>query len=142
VGSAAPNKQNVLGPHPGPLQSHPVGILGLLHDRLAFALVLYFLILGAWGLLAARGAGVSAAYLGALVIAEALAITEGVLGMALFTERPPSDAIHILYGVSVVLALPLAYTYARDRSARRQAATYGLTALFACGLALRGIGTS
>lgn len=142
MGSAGPTqKQRAGASHPGPKVS-AMALINLLHDRLAFALVLYFLVLGAWGLLAARGAGVSAAYLGALVIAEALAITEGVLGMALFTQRPPSDAIHILYGLSVVLALPLAYTYARDRSARRQAATYGLTALFACGLALRGIGTS
>jgi hypothetical protein len=119
-----------------------VGLAAFLHDRLAIAIVLYFLVLGVWGLFAARGTGVTAAYLGALAIAEGLAIVEGLLGLALAVERPPSEGIHILYGVSVVLALPLAYTYARERSARRQAVTYGLTALFACGLALRGIGTS
>jgi hypothetical protein len=120
-----------------------VVLVALLHDRLAVALVLYFLLVGAWGLLSARGVtGVSGAYMGALVMAEALAILEGVLGIALATQRPPSEGIHVLYGVSVVLALPLAYTYARERSARRQALIYGLASLFACGLALRGIGTS
>ena len=113
-----------------------------LHEGLARTLVFYFLAIAVWGIVAwRRGTGVSGSYWGALVIAEGIAITQGALGALLALERPLREPVHILYGLSIVLALPLAHTYARGKPAARQSLVYGLAALFAVGLSLRGIQT-
>lgn len=111
----------------------------LLHGRLGTALVLYLFVLAVWALLNwRRGLGASPGYRGALVIGEIVAVAQGVLGALLW---PPRDWVHVLYGLSIVLVLPFAYTYARERTGGAQSLVYGVASLFAVGLALRGIFT-
>lgn len=118
-------------------------LLVTLHDRSAVTLVLYLAALGVWGLLlGVRGSGPTAGYRGGLVIGETVAIVQGVLGVALFAGGRPADAIHMLYGAALVLALPLAWTLVRDRQPRGQSIALGIAALFAAGLALRGMATA
>ena len=113
-----------------------------LHDRLATAIVLYLAALGVWGLaLGALNRGPTKGYRGALVIAEAVAIVQGLVGLVLLLTRGVANGIHVLYGLALVAALPIAVTFVRDRQPRGQSVALGFAALFAMGLALRGCTT-
>jgi len=114
-----------------------------LHGRVATAIVLYLTVVGVWGLiLGARGLGPSSAFVGALVVAEIAAIVQGLFGLALLFSRPPSQSLHVLYGFALALAFPLAATFVRKRERRTASFTFALVALFAAGLAIRGITTA
>ncbi len=118
-------------------------ILVSLHARFGTAIVYYLLALGAWGiLLGARGRGPSSSYRGALVIAEIVAVAQGALGVLALVARPPANSLHLLYGVALALALPLAATYVRGRTPRQTSLVFGLVAFFAAGLAIRGLTTA
>jgi len=113
-----------------------------LHTRMAFALVLYLTALGLWGIALGFASGPTPSFRGALVIAEIAIVAQGLLGVVSATARGLPDWQHILYGLALVVAIPLAATMARQGSPRRTALTLGLTALFAAGLAIRGIATA
>lgn len=119
----------------------PVDALDL-HTRLATAMVLYLAALGVWGLwLGARGSGPSPSYRGALIVVEVVVLVQGLLGVIVWPRTPP-PWIHVLYGLALILAIPLAATVVRQGSPRRTSLTLGLASLFAMGLAIRGITTS
>lgn len=112
-----------------------------LHSTLASAIVLYLVLVGFWGLwLGVRALGPSSSFRGALVIAEGAAIAQGLVGLVLALQRP-LNGVHALYGVALVLALPLAATLVRGRVPRGQSIALGIAALFTAGLAMRGITT-
>jgi hypothetical protein len=50
--------------------------------------------------------------------------------------------VHVLDGLALVVAMPLAATLVRDRTHRGQSIALGLAALFAAGLAIRGMTTA
>ncbi|GAC1462176.1 MAG: hypothetical protein NVS1B1_13350 [Candidatus Limnocylindrales bacterium] len=114
-----------------------------LHGRVATAIVLYLSIVGLWGLwLGIRERGPTPKYIGALVIAEIAAVVQGLFGVALLFSRAPANSIHILYGFALAAALPLAATLIRHRPPRAISFAFGFMALFAAGLAIRGITTA
>ena len=115
-----------------------------LHGRLATVLVLYYVLVGLWGLwLGIRNSGPTPGYRGAIVIATVAAVLQGVIGGLVFAlVRPPRESVHVLYGFALVLAMPLAATLMRDRQPRGQSVALGLAALFTAGLAIRGITTA
>jgi hypothetical protein len=114
-----------------------------LHAALARTLVLYLAAVGAWGLLlGARGLGPTSSYRGALAIAELAAIVQGIAGVALVLAGRTLEPIHALYGLALVLVIPLAATLIRDRQPRGRSIALGLALLFAAGLAIRGITTA
>ena len=115
-----------------------------LHAQLATVLVLYFTAVGLWGMaLGVRGAAPSPGFRGALVIAEIAAVVQGAVGLALWLfVRAPSEPVHVLYGVALVVAMPLAATLVQGRTPRGQSVALGLAALFTAGLAVRGITTA
>ena len=119
-------------------------ILLSLHGRIATAIVLYYTAVGLWGLfLGARGSGPTPGFRGAVAIGVAASVAQGALGVLLYAfVRAPADALHILYGFALVLAMPLAATMIRDRQARGQSLALGFAALFTAGLAIRGIITA
>ncbi len=115
-----------------------------LHGRLATVLVLYYTLVGAWGLfLGIRNSGPTPGYRGAIVIATVASVVMGLVGVsvALFVGGP-REPLHVLYGFALVLAMPLAATVVRDRQPRGQSVALGFAALFTAGLAIRGITTS
>ena len=118
--------------------------MSALHGTLANTIVLYLVLVGVWGLwLGIRALGPSPAFRGALVIAEVAAFAQGLVGLVLVLGLGrPFDGIHALYGVALVLALPLAATLVRGRVPRGQSVALGIAALFAAGLAIRGITTA
>ena len=114
-----------------------------LHGRTAFAIVLYLSAIGVWGLaLGIRGSGPTPSFIGALVIAEIAAIVQGLLGIALLFSRPPSQSLHVLDGFALAVALPMAATFVRKREPRAASFAFGFIALFAAGLAIRGMTTA
>jgi hypothetical protein len=122
----------------------PVDLVLSLHGRVALAIVLYLTVVGLWGIvLGVRGSGPTPSFIGALVIAEIAAIAQGLLGfVVLLFYRPPSQSLHILYGFALAAAIPLAATLVRKRERRTASLTFGLIALFAAGLAIRGMTTA
>jgi hypothetical protein len=113
-----------------------------LHGRIAFAIVLYLSAVGLWGLiLGIRGLGPTPSFTGALVIAEIAAVVQGLFGLVVLFSRPPANPLHILYGFALAVSLPLAATIVRKRERRTASFTFALVALFAAGLAIRGMTT-
>jgi hypothetical protein len=113
-----------------------------LHQLIAQALILYYAIVGVWGvILGIRKQEMTSAYQGALAIGVVMAIVQAAvgLGLLLFGGRPGSD-LHFLYGVTVILTLPLVASYIADKKFPRVVA-YGLASLFMAGLALRALTT-
>jgi len=115
-----------------------------LHGAIARALVFYLAAVGVWGVVEGiRGRGPSGSYLGSLAVAVAVSVIQGALGFATFALRgAPREPMHILYGFALALALPLAWTYARGRPSARMSLFLGFAALFAAGLAIRGLTTA
>lgn len=115
----------------------------LLHDRLGTTVVLFFLIVGLWGILEfARGGVLGGNIAGALIIGQFLILVQGVLGLVIFVwGNRPNQMLHILYGFTAALVLPFVWSYVRDRAPRQGLLLYSLVALFIVGLAIRGITT-
>lgn len=113
-----------------------------LHAQLATALTLYLAALGVWGIvLGIGGSGPTPSYRGSLVIAGIAIAAQGLLGAVSWVTTGPSDAIHVLYGLALVVTLPLVATIVREGSPRRTSLSLGLASLFAAGLAIRGVTT-
>jgi heme A synthase len=108
----------------------------------ARALVLYYTVVGVWGLfLAVRKSGLSPGYRGALVIGVGLGVVQALVGILLVLNGlRPADNLHFLYGASVILTLPLVLSYIVDKKVSRPLA-FGLASLFMAGLAIRAITT-
>jgi hypothetical protein len=113
-----------------------------LHGLIARAIVLYYALIGVWGVfLAIRKADLPAAYRGALIIGVVIGVIQAGVGLILLlTVGHPRDDLHYLYGASVILTLPLVASYIADKSFSRVLA-FGLASLFMAGLAIRAITT-
>ncbi len=114
-----------------------------LHGRVAYALVLYYTLVGLWAIAQGiRDRGPDRSLSGAIAVATIAAVVQGVLGLVVLVFRgAPADTVHMLYGVALAVAMPLAGTVVRDRTPRGQSIALGIAALFTAGLAIRGITT-
>ncbi len=114
-----------------------------LHNGLFRAGLLIALIIGIWGLVMYfRKLPPSGGYRSTLVLTEVLFILQGLVGIGMFLGgRRPHDPLHWLYGVLLVLLLPIAATYASGRGPRREALVYGIAGLFMTGLTIRALTT-
>jgi len=111
-----------------------------LHQGFSRAVVIYAILMAVWGLgLYVIGQNPSGGYLGALILAEAVAVVEGSIGLVLLIQghRPP-DGLHYLYGVVAVVTLPAAYFMSAGGSERRDSMVFGFASLLLVGVALRG----
>ncbi|MDQ6883045.1 MAG: hypothetical protein M3077_02230 [Candidatus Dormibacteraeota bacterium] len=121
-----------------------MSFLVLLHQRLALAGVLITLVIGLWGLFTfLRKRSATSGYRSTLVMTEFLFLAQGLLGAILFLagNKRPHDGLHLLYGVLLVIALPIGASYTSGREPRREPLVYGLVGLFMVGLTIRGITT-
>jgi hypothetical protein len=113
-----------------------------LHQLIARSFVLYCALVGLWGLvLGIRKAPLDGTYRGALFIAGGLGLVQALVGVGLvLSGLRPRDDLHYLYGLSVIVTLPLV---AQILANRRWRATlvYGIACLFMMGLGIRGITT-
>lgn len=103
------------------------------HQFLFLPVVLYFAVLtllGAFWFL--RSSGPTGNYLGALIIGEGLIVAEAIVGLLVrLSGQQPHNALHLLYGAVLVLALPIAYGLANQRDEQDRMATgyYALACL-------------
>jgi heme A synthase len=113
-----------------------------LHTVMSRSMVLYYAALGVWGVcLAIRKRELDPAYRGALFIGVALGVIQAAIGVTLLMGGlAPADNLHYLYGASVILTLPLVYSYILDKKVSRPL-IFGLASLFMAGLAIRAITT-
>jgi hypothetical protein len=113
-----------------------------LHSLFARTIVLYYALVGLWGVfLAIRKADLPPAYRGALIIGVVMGLIQAAVGLTLLlTVGHPRDDLHYLYGASVILTLPLVASYIADKKFSRVLA-FGLANLFMAGLAIRAITT-
>jgi heme A synthase len=115
-----------------------------IHGRLANTSLIFLLIMVVWGFWRFfRRQGLGASFWGALVIAEILIIAQGGLGGYLWISglRPVRGAIHILYGVVSVMAIPLVYIYTKGRQERPEMLMYAVALLIMVGLVVRSMVT-
>jgi hypothetical protein len=115
-----------------------------IHNRLSITILLYIIILCAWGLWRyARKEQVNANYRGALAIAEALIIVQGSLGLflSLISLQPERGGIHILYGVLGTLGIPAVYIFTKGRNDRKSILVYSAVLFFNVGIFIRSIVT-
>jgi hypothetical protein len=115
----------------------------LMHDRLATSMVLFMAAIGIWGLfMFFTGGGVTGSFSGALAIGEILILAQVGFGVVLYIKGfRPDSSIHILYGLTAVVALPFIWSYMKERDARQALLIFSLGALFVAGLAIRGMTT-
>jgi CDP-diglyceride synthetase len=116
-----------------------MAIVTFLHGFLQSPIMLFFLLLGLWGLFrAVQKNGVDGSYMGALVIGEGLLILQGILGIVLWIagERP-GRPVHILYGVFAVVALPGLFAYIKGDDSNRAQWYYGMLTFFLFGVSIR-----
>src|SRR3989304_1213208 len=97
--------------------------VAFLHQRLASAALLFFLVAGIWGLIAyLRRRGVGSEYWGILALRGGLILAQAALGVLLWLEgERPGRGIHILYGIVAALTLPAYYAYSKGQDDRRAA---------------------
>jgi hypothetical protein len=82
---------------------------------------------------------------GVLAIAEGLFILQGLDGFALWLaggRAPGRPELHVLYGISTILTLPLIFTVTRNRSPGLTTALYTVGCFFIWGLAQRAVDTA
>jgi heme A synthase len=121
-----------------------VSAILFIHQGLFRAGLLITAIIGVWGLIMYfRKQTPSGGYRSTLVLTEALFIVQGLLGVGLFLGgRHPKDNLHWLYGVLLVIVLPIVASYGSGRDARRsEPLVYGIAGLFMAGLAIRALTT-
>jgi len=106
-------------------------------------MMLFMAAIGIWGLfMYFTGKGVTGSFNGALAIGEVLIIAQVAFGVILYVRGiRPESSVHILYGVTAVVALPFIWSYMRERDARQALLIFSLGALFVAGLAIRGMTT-
>lgn len=113
--------------------------------RIGFnAVLLMSLILAGWAwftFFARRP--LSAAYRSTLYLAEGLFVVQGLLGLVLLaTAHRLRDPLHVLYGVLLVIAIPIGVSYSARLGDRRQGLVFGILALIIVGFAIRALMTS
>ena len=116
-----------------------------IHGRLASTAMIYCIIMAVWGLWQFfRKQGVSGGYFGAVVIAEILFAAQGVLGLLLWfgaaTFRP--GWVHWLYGLVLLLGVPVVYAYTKGRQERPEMLLYAVAFVIMIAIVLRAMATA
>ncbi len=121
--------------------------LTFLHGRVATAMVLFAAVAGIWGIVDYyRRRPVSPNYWGVIVVGNLAALAQAGIGIILYVqgqgEALARSWVHILYGIVLVLWIPLIQFFNRSREGRDETLMCGLISLFEAGIALRAITTA
>ena len=118
--------------------------LAQLHGVISNTAVLFFFLLGIWGLIRAiRKNGVDSSYLGALIIGELIFVVQAIMGiiLAIGGATPGRGIVHYIYGAFALVALPGLFAYMRGDDSNQAQWYYALLTLFLFGVATRAITT-
>jgi len=120
-----------------------LSVLLALHLGFFRAGLLITAVIGVWGLVTYfRKQPSSGSFRATLVLTEGLFIVQGLIGVLMFANgRRPHDNLHWLYGVLLVIVLPIAMSYVSGRDSRREPLVYGIAGLFMAGLTIRAFTT-
>jgi heme A synthase len=101
-----------------------VAFLIEIHRRLAYALLIFAVILGIWGgFQFMRRRAVSGGFRSSYLLMVGLLAVQGLLGvLSLTTTPPPRGILHVVYGIFAIVFLPGVYFYAARGSRAREAA--------------------
>lgn len=119
--------------------------LTFLHGRLGTALVLFAAIAGVWGVIGYyRRQPVGPNYWGVIMVGNMAALAQAGLGILSMLQGATLDRgfVHILYGIVLVLWIPLINLFNREREGHYETLMCGLVSLFEAGIALRAITTA
>ena len=119
--------------------------LTFVHGRVATAMVLFAAIAGVWGLVDYfRHRTVTPNYWGVIVVGNIAALIQAAIGMMLAIQGQPLARgwVHILYGIVLVLWIPLIHYFNRNRESRQELLICALVSLFEAGIAIRAMTTS
>jgi heme A synthase len=110
-----------------------LNIVAFLHQRFAFALLIYAVILGIWGgFKFLRRRAISAGFRSSYLLMIGLLAVQGLLGVLSLTTFRPREILHVVYGIFAIVFLPGVYLYAargsRDRDDRWRAREAALMA--------------
>ncbi len=115
------------------------------HDRLSNTALLYTIAMAIWSLWRFfRKEGPSSNYWGALAIAEAVFLIQGILGMVIWIggmSELSNLFMHALYGIVSVLIVPGMFLYSRERETPKLMLIFAIALLFQIGIILRGMAT-
>jgi len=119
------------------------GVLTFTHTFSATALLIFAVVLGAWGTYSYfRDRALSGGFRSAYLIMWGLTVLQGLLGGAnLALGQRPTEILHIVYGVFAVIFLPGAYLYSHGGSRRRETVILAGAAWVVSIAYLRGIAT-
>lgn len=119
-------------------------LLLTLHQGLFRAGVLITLAAAGWGLFTwLRKRPATGGYRSTLVMTELLFVLQALVGIGLYLSgRRPHDTLHLLYGVLLIVTLPIAASYTSSHDTRREPLVFGIAALFMTGLAIRALTTA
>jgi CDP-diglyceride synthetase len=100
-----------------------IGILAFLHQRFAFALILFAAALGIWGTIGfLRRRQISPGFRSSYVLMIALTGLQGAIGLVLITMTHPRELLHVVYGAFAIVFLPGVYFWAGRGPRAREAA--------------------
>lgn len=121
-----------------------IAVLVTLHQGLFRAALLITLLVAGWGLVTwLRKRPASGGYRSTLVMTELLFILQVLVGIGLYLGgRRPHDTLHWLYGVLLIVTLPIATSYTSSHEKRREPLVFGIAGLFMTGLAIRALTTA
>jgi hypothetical protein len=110
-------------------------------------MVVFAAIAGVWGVVDYfRHRDVSPNYWGVIVVGNLAALAQGAIGALLALqgrgETLPRAWVHILYGIVLILWIPLIQFFNRNRAGRYETLMCGLVSLFEAGIALRAMTTA
>ena len=117
--------------------------MNAIHAQVAQTVLLFYGLVGLWGVvLGLRRMPMDGAYRGALglvMVTTVIPLLTGIILLAL-GSRPRGGEVHYLYGLSLLVTLPLVHQFLQRQTISRPLA-YGLGCLVMFGLAERGITT-
>lgn len=119
--------------------------LTFIHARVATALVIFAAIAGVWGIVDYyRQRAVGPNYWGVIVVGNLAALAQGGIGLIIMLQGQTLERswVHILYGIVLVLWIPLIQFFNRNREGRYETLMCGLVSLFEAGIALRAMTTA
>jgi heme A synthase len=119
-------------------------VVSELHTIISRTSILFFALLGAWGVIRAfRKQGVDGSYLAAAVIGESVFILQALLGLTLVIGGArPGRTMHFLYGAVALIALPALFAYTKGDDSNQAQWYYAILALMLTGIAFRAISTA